>query len=106
MPIKPINLKDLEEKVENIYESIVVLSKRAQQVNEELKIEFNQRLETVLTKLSSIEPDEAEPMEVQANPDQLVIARDFEKRSKPTSIAIDELLNEKLQVRYKDDAAK
>ncbi|MDI6779492.1 MAG: DNA-directed RNA polymerase subunit omega [Bacteroidota bacterium] len=106
MPIKPINLKDLEEKVENIYESIVVLSKRAQQVNEELKIEFNQRLETVLTKLSSIEPDEAEPMEVQANPDQLVIARDFEKRSKPTGIAIDELLNEKLQVRYKDDAAK
>lgn len=106
MPIKPINLKDLEEKVENIYESIVVLSKRAQQVNEELKIEFNQRLETVLTKLSSIEPDESEPMEVQPNPDQLLIARDFEKRSKPTGIAIDELLNDKLQVRYKDDATK
>ncbi|MBU1298962.1 MAG: DNA-directed RNA polymerase subunit omega [Bacteroidetes bacterium] len=106
MPIKPINLKDLEEKVENIYESIVVLSKRAQQVNEELKIEFNQRLETVLTKLSSIEPDESEPMEVQPNPDQLLIARDFEKRAKPTGIAIDELLNDKLQVRYKDDATK
>lgn len=103
MPIKPVNLKDLEEKVENIYESIVVLSKRAQQVNEELKIEFNQQLETILTKLSSIEPDESEPMEVQPNPDQLLIARDFEKRPKPTSVAIDELLSDKLLVRYKDE---
>ncbi len=103
MPIKSVNLIDLEAKVENIYESIVVLSKRAQQINEELKIEFNQQLETILTKLSTIEPDEAEPMEVKPNPDQLLIARDFERRPKPTSIAVDELLNDKLQVRYKDE---
>lgn len=103
MPIKPISLEALESKVENIYEAIVVLSKRAQQINEEIKIEFNQRLEIVQSKLMSQDSDEPETMETVTNPEQILIAREFEKRPKPTQVAIEELLNSKLDFKYKSE---
>ncbi len=103
MSLKPINLNTLEDKIENIYEAIVVISKRAQQINEEQKIEFNQRLELVQSKIMSEEVDETEPMETITNPDQLKIASEFEKRVKPPTAAIDELLSDKLVFRYKEE---
>ncbi|RCK75942.1 MAG: hypothetical protein IGBAC_1217 [Ignavibacteriae bacterium] len=102
MAVKPIDLKRLEEKVENIYEAVIVLSKRAQQINEEIKIEFNQQIEMIKSKLSSIYADDPDTMETYINPDQVNIAKEFEKRPKPTQIAIDELLNDKIEYRYKD----
>lgn len=102
MAVKPINLKKLEEKVENIYEAVIVLAKRAQQINEEMKIEFNQQLEIIKSKISSIYADDPDSMETYINPDQLNIAKEFEKRPKPTEISIEELLNDKIEYRYKD----
>lgn len=103
MPVKPLNLKDLEEKVENLYEAIVVLSKRSQQINEEVKIEFNQRLELITSKIMSEEPEEPESLEPITNPDQINISREFEKRAKPTEQAIQNLLNHELEFRYKEE---
>lgn len=103
MPVKPLNLKDLEEKVENLYEAIVVLSKRSQQINEEVKIEFNQRLELITSKIMSEEPEEPESLEPVTNPDQINISREFEKRAKPTEQAIQNLLNHELEFRYKEE---
>ena len=95
MPIKPVELKELESKAENVYEAIVIMSKRARQLNEEQKIEFNQRVELVQTKTESDE-------EVDANPDQLKISLEFEKRKKPTEVSLDELMSDTLEYRYKE----
>ena len=38
MAIKPLEIHTLESKAANVYEAIVVLSKRARQINEETKI--------------------------------------------------------------------
>ncbi len=95
MPIKPVDLKDLEAKAENIYEAIVIMSKRARQINEERKIEFNQQVELVQTKT---ETDE----EVDANPDQLRISLEFEKRMKPTEVSLEEIMTDTLEFRYKE----
>ena len=103
MPVKPINLKDLESKVENLYEAIVVLSKRSQQINEEIKIEFNQRLELITSKIMSEEPEEPESLEPITNPDQTNVSREFEKRSKPTEQAVRNLLSDELEFRYKEE---
>ena len=103
MPVKPINLKDLESKVENLYEAIVVLSKRSQQINEEIKIEFNQRLELITSKIMSEEPEEPESLELVTNPDQINVSREFEKRSKPTEQAVRNLLSDELEFRYKEE---
>ena len=103
MPVKPINLKDLESKVENLYEAIVVLSKRSQQINEEIKIEFNQRLELITSKIMSEEPEDPESLELVTNPDQINVSREFEKRSKPTEQAVRNLLSDELEFRYKEE---
>lgn len=97
MPLKPIELERLLGRAKNVYEAIVSTSKRARQINEETKIEFNQRIETIAVK-----PDVGENEESDINPDQLKISMEFEKRPKPTDVAIDELLADKLAWRYKE----
>jgi DNA-directed RNA polymerase subunit K/omega len=98
MPVKPIELDKLLSKAKNVYEAIAVMSKRARQVNEETKIEFNQRIETIQTKVT----ENPEETEIEANPDQLKISYEFERRPKPTDISMKEILDDKITFRYKE----
>lgn len=100
MAVKPTNIELLASKADNIYEAIVVLSKRARQINEELKIEFNQRVEILQAK--QVDPEE-EADQPQTNPDQILIAKEFEHRSKATETALQEVLGNKLAFRYKEE---
>ncbi len=96
MSIKPVNIEELSAKAKNIHEAIVAMSKRARQINDEIKIEFNQRVEMFAPRT------ESETEENDVNPDQLKVSLEFEKRPKPTDVALDELLGEKLSWRYKE----
>ena len=100
MPIKPLDIDHLSNKAENVYEAIVVLLKRARQINEEMKIEFNQRIEMLQSRI--FEPEE-ETDQPQTNPDQILIAQEFEMRPKPTETAIQEFLDGKISHRYKEE---
>ncbi len=100
MAVKPLNLEEVAGKAENVYEAIVILLKRARQINEEMKIEFNQRIEMLQSRI--FEPEE-ETDQPQTNPDQILIAQEFERRPKPTETAINELLATKLAYRYKEE---
>ncbi len=102
MALKPLDIEQLSSKCENIYEVIVVLLKRARQINEEMKIEFNQRIEMLQSRI--FEPEE-ETEQPQTNPDQILIAQEFEQRPKPTETAIQELVHNKVSYRYKEDDA-
>ncbi len=96
MAVEPVELNLLEERAENIYEAIVVMSKRARQINEELKISLNRELETFTTQIDTEE-------EVEANPDQMRISIEFERLPKPTQQALAEMLADKLHYRYKEE---
>lgn len=96
MALKPIDLEFFNNEGKNVHESIVAASKRARQVNEDVKIEFNQRVELVAMKT------ETEGEENDINPDQLRIAVEFEKRPKPTDVALEELMSRKLNWRYRE----
>ena len=100
MGIKPIDIEKLSMKAQNIYEAIVVLSKRARQINEEMKIEFNQRIEMLQSRVFEPEDEAEQP---QTNPDQIIIAREFEHRAKPPEIALGEITEDKLAFRYKEE---
>jgi len=100
MAIKPIDIEAMSSKAENIYEAIVVLLKRARQINEEMKIEFNQRIEMLQSRIFEPEDESDQP---QTNPDQILVAQEFERRPKPTETAINELLEGKMTFRYKED---
>jgi hypothetical protein len=96
MPVNPLELKQLDKHAENIYEAIVVLSRRARQINEEVKIKLNQELETFATRSDSEE-------EIELNPEQMRISIEFEKLPKPTQAAVADLLEERLSYRYKEE---
>jgi len=99
--IKPIAIHEFLQKSGNIYEAIVIASKRARQIHDEQKIELSQRLETLKALNATPEPEE-DVETVTLNPDQLKISLEFEKRPKATEIAIDEILEKKVTHRYKE----
>lgn len=100
MTVKPVDIEKMKSQADNIYEAIVVMSKRARQINEEVKIEFNQRVEMLQTRIFDPEDETDQP---QTNPDQILIAREFEQRPNPPEISIDEMMDTKLTFRYKDE---
>jgi DNA-directed RNA polymerase subunit K/omega len=95
MEINPIDLRVIDERAANVYEAIIVASKRSRQINDENKIEFNALLSTIPTTGTD---DESEDIE---NPAQLKISLDFETREKPHIQALNELLESKIEYEYK-----
>ena len=96
MQITPIDLREIDNCADNIYEAIIVSALRARQVNDEVKIEFNAMLSTIP---ESTMDDESEDID---NPAQLKISQDMENRKKPHIQALDELLRDETKFRYKD----
>jgi DNA-directed RNA polymerase subunit K/omega len=85
----------------NIYEAIIVAAKRARQIHDDMKIELSQQLETIKALNATPEPEDDTEVTI-ANPDQLKISLEFEKRPKPTEIAIIEVKEKKVPYRYKE----
>jgi DNA-directed RNA polymerase subunit K/omega len=99
--VKPIAMHEFLEQAGNIYEAIIVAAKRARQIHDDMKIELNQQLETL--KALNATPEPEDDMEVTtANPDQLKISLEFERRAKPTEVAINEVKEKKIPYRYKE----
>ena len=95
MPINPIEIKKLDNYSTNIYEAIVIMSRRARQINEEVKIALNQELENFAPRADSEE-------EIEINPEQMRISIEFEKMAKPTQRAIGDMLDGSLTFRYRE----
>lgn len=76
----------IEEPTHNIYESISIMAKRANQINEDLKKELIDKLEEFATHNDSLE-------EVFENKEQIEVSRFYEKLPKPTAIAVEEWLD-------------
>ncbi len=83
---------DLEKTTENIYQSIVLMSKRSNQLNVNLKEELTQKLQEFASTTDNLE-------EIFENREQIEISRFYERLPKPVAIAIEELLEEKIYVR-------
>ncbi len=96
MAIQPVDLRQIDERAANIYEGIIVVAKKARKINDDNKIEFNALISTIPTTGNE---DESEDI---INPAQLKIALEFEKREKPQIQALGELLDGKIEYRYKE----
>ena len=82
------NLKDMENSVGNIYETIVLLSKRSNQINVEMKEELDQ-LDEFATSTDNLE-------EIFENREQIEVSRYYERLPKSGAIAMQELEQEKI----------
>ena len=76
-------------KTGNIYESVVIISKRARQIAVNIKEELNSKLADFATTVDNLE-------EVFENREQIEISKFYERMPKPTSTAIEEFMEGKL----------
>ncbi len=86
------NVNKLSQEVGNIYESVMIMSKRSNQIAAELKIELNKKLQEFASYTDNLE-------EVFENREQIEISKYYERLPKPTLIAVDEFLNGKIYYR-------
>ncbi|MCH8568034.1 MAG: DNA-directed RNA polymerase subunit omega [Balneolales bacterium] len=95
MPLRPLDVEKIQDTTGNLYESIVIMSKRSRQISAREKIELDE-------KLKYFEGFEEED-EFSFNEEQERISKEYEKRSHPTQRAVDELMESKISYRYPEN---
>ena len=93
------NLKDLEQGTGNIYMSAVVIAKRANQISQTIKEELSSKLSEFASEHDNLE-------EIHENREQIEISASYEKMPKPSLLATQEYLNDKIYYRLPDEDAK
>src|SRR4030095_3723836 len=83
----------------NVYESVVVISKRARQIAVNIKEELNNKLAEFATTVDNLE-------EVFENREQIEISKFYERLPKPTTTATEEFLEGKLNHRFRGTEEK
>ncbi len=83
------DIKVLSSEVGNIYETLVILSKRANQISVDLKKELEEKLNDFKLYADNLE-------EVHENKEQIELSRHYEKLPKPTLRAIKEFEDNKV----------
>ena len=97
--IQPRDVMELVAKTGNIYESLVIISKRARQISSDLKWEIQRKLEEFAVNTDTIE-------EVQENKEQIEISKFYERLPKPTTTALEEFMEGKIMYRQRTEEVK
>jgi len=86
------NIEDFTKGTGNVYETVSILSKRANQIAAEMKEDLNQKISEFATTTDNLE-------EVFENREQIEIAKYYEHLPKPTLISIHEYVNDEIYFR-------
>jgi DNA-directed RNA polymerase subunit K/omega len=86
------DLVEMSEQTGNIYETVAIISKRANQIAAEMKADLEKKLQEFATMNDNLE-------EISENREQIEISRYYEKLPKPTLIATQEFEDGKLAFR-------
>jgi len=86
---KTYNRDKIENETQNIYEAISIISKRADQIQGDVKKELIEKLEEFATYNDSLE-------EIFENKEQIEVSKFYERLPKPHAIAIQEWLDSKV----------
>jgi DNA-directed RNA polymerase subunit K/omega len=90
------NLMDLCDETGNIYESVVIIGKRSNQIAAEIKQDLTRKLSEFASYNDNLE-------EVFENREQIEISRYYEKLPKPTLMATQEFVEGKIYYRNPAD---
>lgn len=86
------NVEDFAAKCGNAYEAITIMSKRANQVSNQLKQELDSKLQEFASVTDSLE-------EIFENREQIEISKMYERLPKPSALAMEEFLAGKVYFR-------
>ncbi len=79
------DVANLADQTGNVYESVAIVSKRANQIATRLKQELNEKLAEFATNADNLE-------EVFENREQIEVSKQYERMPKATAIAMEEFL--------------
>lgn len=86
------NTAEFSQQTDNIYETVAMLTKRANQIAAEEKRELHKKIEEFASNSDTVD-------EMYENREQIEVVRHYEQMPKPTLEAIDEYLDHKLYYR-------
>src|SRR6476659_2098691 len=86
----------IKKKTGNVYESIAIIAKRANQINIMLKEELHNKLEEFASHTDSLE-------EIHENKEQIEISRAYERMPNPALLANQEFMEDKVYFRKGED---
>ncbi len=90
------NVLDIKAKTGNVYESIAIVAKRANQINIAIKEELHNKLEEFASHTDSLE-------EIHENKEQIEISRAYERMPNPALLATQEFMDDKIYHRKNED---
>lgn len=93
------DIRQFDEKTGNIYEAVAIMSRRANQIAMSMREELHEKLEEFGSHSDNLE-------EIFENREQIEISKFYEKLPKPTLIAIQEFLDEKIHYRKPEEEGK
>jgi DNA-directed RNA polymerase subunit K/omega len=91
------DLTEVKSVTGNLYESIAIISRRANQINISLREELHNKLEEFASHTDSLE-------EIHENKEQIEISRAYEKMPNPAILATQEFMEGKVYYRKNDEA--
>ena len=94
--VEPKKLSDIKDKTGNLYESIAIIAKRANQINIALKEELHNKLEEFASHTDSLE-------EIHENKEQIEISKAYERMPNPALLATQEFMEDKVYFRRNDE---
>src|SRR5690606_30707348 len=94
--IETKNLVDIKAKTGNLYESISIVAKRANQINIAIKEELHNKLEEFASHTDSLE-------EIHENKEQIEISKAYERMPNPAILALAEFMEDKIYYRRNED---
>jgi DNA-directed RNA polymerase subunit K/omega len=94
--IETRDVNELKNKTGNLYESIAIIGRRANQINISLKEELHNKLEEFASHTDSLE-------EIHENKEQIEISRAYERMPNPALLATQEFLDGKVYFRKNED---
>ena len=86
----------LAAKTGNVYESVFIVSQRARQVAVKTKEELTQKLAEFASNIDNLE-------EIFENREQIEISRFYERQPKPTSMALEEFAEDRVEYRWREE---
>lgn len=94
--IEAKHLAEIKAPTGNLYASIAIIAKRANQINISLKEELHNKLEEFATHTDSLE-------EIHENKEQIEISRAYEKMPNPSILATQEFMENKIYYRNNNE---
>ena len=94
--VKARNIKDMVRPTGNMFEALVAISKRANQISNQLKRELHTKLEEFSVTSDTIE-------EIHENKEQIEISKFYERLPNPAIITTEEYLHGELAIKYRDE---